>query len=120
MIRKTEKISLERETRVILEKMSSDIKTVAEGHIFLVSKFETLEGKFETMDGRINELSVTMFKTEMNAEAIKSKVGTIDIKLDRVERELETVKQATLESSRDIKELKAGHEQRLQRLEARH
>jgi hypothetical protein len=50
----------------------------------------------------VGELSLVVFKTEMNVEAIKSKVGTMDIKLDRLENELETVKQATLENSRDI------------------
>ena len=109
MIKKSEKISLERETRVILEKMSSDVKTVAEGHTLLVDKFEV-------MDDKVSELASLAFKTEMNVEAIKSKVGTMDIKLDRIERELETVKVAVLDTGSKV----VDHEQRLQKSESGH
>ena len=109
MVKKAEKVSLERETRVLLEKIGSDIKTLAEGHTLLVDKFEGL-------DNRVSEISSLAFKTEMNVEAIKSKVGTMDIKLDRIERELETVKVAVLDIGSKI----IDHEHRLQKTESGH
>jgi hypothetical protein len=109
VIKNTKKVSLERETRVLLEKIGSDVKTLAEGHALLMDKFEVI-------DNRGSELTSLAFKTEMNVEVIKSKVGTMDIKLDRIERELETVKIAVLDTGSKV----SDHDHRLQKLESGH
>jgi len=117
----TPKYDSTREQNVLLEKMYSEIKAIGEGH-------SALSEKIKEMDKTLQEFNTTSFKIEMDVQSIKSKTGTIDIKTDRIERELETVKQAVLENSKDIKELKQGqgeikhftqgHEERLRKLEA--
>lgn len=110
----------ERETRVLLEKMHSEIKNIGEGHSFITEKIQEI-------DKTLQEFNSTSFKIEMDVQAVKSKTGTIDIKTDRIEKELETVKTAVLENSKDIKDLKkgqddikhitAGHTERITKLE---
>lgn len=105
-ISKSKKVDFERETRVLLEKIHSEVKTVAEGHSTLVSKIDDV-------DNRLSKIESNSFKNEMNIEAIKSKTGTIDIKTDRIERELGAVKNAVLDISKTTKD----HEKRITKVE---
>ena len=114
----TPKYDSARQQNVLLDKMYSEIKTIGEGH-------SLLSDKIEEMDKLLMKLDSKSFSIEMTVQAIKSQAGTIDIKVDRVEKELESVKAAAMENSNDIKEIKnkldvvtMDHEQRLQKIEA--
>jgi len=121
-----------RAQNVILEKIYSEIKTINEG-------YSALSEKVNGMDKTLRGLDSNSFKTEMGIQAIKSQTGTIDIKTDRIEKELDTVKMAVMENSREVKAnspkiddlnikvdrvekkvdtVTTGHEQRIQKLEA--
>lgn len=111
--KKNLKFDSQRETRVLLEKIHSEVRTVAEGHGALVSKLDVVDTRLDEVDNRLGKIEANSFKTEMNIESIKSKVGTIDIKADRIERELETVKNAVI----DIGAVTKGHEKRIKKVE---
>jgi len=85
-----------RQQNVLLDKIYSEVKAVGEGHSFL-------SDKIDGMDRTLREIESKSFGIEMDAQGIKSKIGTLDIKIDRVER-------ATIENSRDIKALKEGQQ----------
>ena len=107
------KDEFKRHTGVLTEQMRKEVKTVAEGHSMIISRFDNVENG-------LSEIASKCFKNEMNIESIKSKVGTIDIKVDRldikvdrIEKELGTVKNAVL----DINKTTKNHETRITKLE---
>lgn len=107
-----------RQQNVLLDKIYSEVKTVGEGH-------SLLSDKIEEVDRSLRKLESKSFGMEMDVQAIKSKTGTIDIKIDRIEKDLEPIKTATIENSNDTKEIKDkleavidDHENRLHKLES--
>lgn len=102
----TEKFNSGRETRVLLEEIRNDVKRIAEGHTIL-------NRKFDEQEKIIRQIDANYFKLQMDVESIKSRTGTIEIKLDRIERELGTVKNAVMDISAVIKD----HERRMAKLE---
>ncbi|MFH1996703.1 MAG: hypothetical protein ABIJ27_06865 [Candidatus Omnitrophota bacterium] len=100
------KEEFKRHTGVLMEQMREEVKTAAEGHSAIVLK---LDG----VDNRLSKIESNSFKNEMNIESIKSKAGTIDTKVDRIERDLNTVKNAVL----DMRKTTKDHEKRVEKLE---
>lgn len=104
--KKSPKVDSQRETRVLLENMYSDIKKVAEGHSELVSRLDEIDNKLLKNES-------DHFKLEMKVESIKSQTGTIDSKVDRIERQVNSIKDAVMEVGAVTKD----HETRLKKLE---
>ena len=85
-----------RQQNVLLEKISSDVKTIAEGHNILDRKIDKVNSELNEVKSGLNEL-----KSEVNT--MQMVIKDIDIKTDRIEKKLDTVTQ--------------GHEERLKKLE---
>ena len=100
----------QRETRILLEQIRSEVKTVAEQYGEIVKRLDRIDNKLE-------EHNSILFKLEMGLETVKSRVGTIDTKADRIERELESVKLAIKDVDARIGEKITEHENRLLKLE---
>lgn len=100
----------EKETRVLLEQTNQSTQTVAEQHSDIVDKLEEINEKLQEHDS-------VLFKVEMGVETVKSRVGTIDIKVDRIEKELGTANSAIKDVDIRLGKKVLDHEQRLQRLE---
>ncbi|MFA5144171.1 MAG: hypothetical protein WC522_08445 [Candidatus Omnitrophota bacterium] len=96
---KTKTTDSERETRVLLEDIRKQVRTVAEGHSGLAKKLESNEEKLNEISAVVQKIDTHYFKLQMDTESIKSQVGTLDIKTDRIERELGTVKNAVMDIS---------------------
>ncbi len=105
-ISKAKEANPERETRVLLEQVRHELKTVAEGHSMVISKLDEIDNKF-----RKNESD--HFKFEMTLEGVKSQTGTINSKADRIEKELGTIKNAVM----DVGNVMKDHEDRLKKQE---
>jgi chromosome segregation ATPase len=122
----TPKYDSTRQQNVLLEKIYSEVRTVAEGHSGLNHRMDGFESRMVNMESR-------MVNIEGRMVGMEEKLVEHDRRFDRVES-------AIIENSRDIKklydgqeELKAGvkeigqrlaiittdHEQRIQRLEAK-
>lgn len=101
----SKKTDSERETRVLLEEIRHDLKTVAEGHSILGKKLENHDEKLNEIGEIVRKVDVHYFKLQMDTEAVKSQTGTIDIKVDRVERDLGMVKDIVMNISRETKDI---------------
>lgn len=100
-----------RETRVLLEQLRSEMKTIGE-------KYSGLVNKIDKMDQEIRSHGSVLFKLEFGMQKIESRTGTIDTKVDRIEKELETVKAAIKDVDSRIGEKVEDHEHHVQKLEA--
>ena len=110
---KSKTIDSERETRVLLEDIRKQVQTVAEGHSMLAKKLESHDEKLNEISTVVQKIDTHYFKLQMDTESIKSQTGTIDIKTDRIERELGTVKNAVMDMSKTTK----NHGKRIEKLE---
>lgn len=107
------KENLEQKTRVLLEEIRRELKTVAEGHGILAKKLDDHDEKLSEISDVVRKMDTHYFKLQMDTEAVKSQTGIIDIKADRIERELGTVKNAVMDMSNVTKD----HEKRVTKLE---
>lgn len=110
---KIDKVDLEQKTRVLLEEIRHSLKTVAEGHGLLAKRLDGHDEKLNEISDIVRKIDTHYFKLQMDTESIKSQTGTIDIKTDRIERDLGTVKNAVMDISRDAKDL----EKRIKKVE---
>lgn len=108
--RPTPEFNSQRETRVLLEQIRSEVKIVAEQHGDITKRLDKI-------DNKLQEHGSILFKLEMGLETVKSRVGTIDTKVDRIEKELETIKLAIKDVDLKLSESVADHEKRLHKLE---
>ena len=92
---------LEQKTRVLLEEIRHGLKTVAEGHSMLAKKIDNHDEKLSEISDVVRKMDTHYFKLQMDTEAVKSQTGTIDIKVDRIERDLGTVKNAVMSVSHE-------------------
>lgn len=79
---------------VLIEKVRDDVKLTAEQHGTVINKLDNLEGDLIALDKKMGDKFLShdsaFFKIEMELEMIKSKSGTIDTKVDRIERKLDS------------------------------
>ena len=102
---KTGKGDLEQKTRVLLEEIRHELKTVAEGHSMLAKKLDDHDEKLSEISDVVRKMDTHYFRLQMDTEAVKSQTGTIDIKVDRIERDLGAVKNAVMDISHTTKDL---------------
>ena len=81
----------ERGTRVLLEQIRSDVRTVAEGHGVLSSKLDQVVGCLDKVEGRLDKVEGCLDKVEG--------------RLVRVEGELTAVKVAVIENHHQLERL---------------
>lgn len=93
--------NLEQKTGVLLEEIRHGLKTVAEGHSMLAKKIDNHDEKLSEISDVVRKMDTHYFKLQMDTEAVKSQTGTIDIKVDRIERDLGTVKNAVMSVSHE-------------------
>lgn len=83
LIRRSLKRDSGREVIVLIEQVRDEVKLVAEQHGAIVEKLDKVENKLIAHDS-------SLFKMEMGIEMVKSKTGTIDTKVDRIEKKIDT------------------------------
>jgi chromosome segregation ATPase len=121
----TPKYDSERETRVLLEKIGSDVTAIAEGHSILDRKIDKIDYE---LNRKIDNVGSKLNEVISEVSSMQTAIMELDKKTDRIEKDLGVVKTTVEDVSKDIKGLKAGrddskhvtsdHEQRLTRLEA--
>jgi chromosome segregation ATPase len=107
------KTDLGQKTRVLLEEVRHGLKTVAEGHGLLTNRLDGHDKKLNEISDVVRKIDTHYFKLQMDTESIKSQMGTIDIKTDRIERDVSIVKSAIMDVSHEIKD----HEKRIKKVE---
>jgi len=76
---KTKSADSERETRVLLEEIRHDLKTVAEGHSISAKKLENHDEKLGEISTIVRKIDANYFKLQMDTESIKSQAGTLNM-----------------------------------------
>lgn len=89
--KKSNDISLERETRVLLEEIRSDVKKVAEGHSAIASKLEEHDKRFDQIDGRFNMIEAAVSDNGRSLKQVNEKISTVTQDHERRIKKLEAV-----------------------------
>ena len=71
----------------------------------LVKKIDDHDEKLSEISDVVRKMDTHYFRLQMDTEAVKSQTGTIDIKVDRIERDLGAVKNAVMDISHTTKDL---------------
>ncbi len=75
----TQEFDTGRETRVLLEQIRSEVKTVSEQHGSIMGKLQEHDQRFEKIDGRLD-------KIELKLIAHDGKFANMDARFDRLEK----------------------------------
>ena len=75
----TQEFDTGRETRVLLEQIRSEVKTVSEQHGSIMGKLQEHSQRFEKIDGRLD-------KIELKLIAHDGKFANMDARFDRLEK----------------------------------
>lgn len=108
--KKDESILPERETRVLFEKIESDVAKVAEGHSMLVKKLEEHDKEFATMNQRFDILEAAVSE---NGRVIKQHNG----RFDTIDKRFDTIDKANQQINEKLDIVISNHEDRLKKLE---
>jgi len=100
-IKPTPEYDSERETRVILERVESNISLLAEGHGTLNRKLDGLSNRLDNVESELGTIKIAAIENRNDIRTLKVGQGEIKNKLDTV-----------------INNTLANHEQRLLRLES--
>jgi len=91
----TPKIDPERETRTILEGMSNDIKTIAEGHSTIIKKLEKHDEHFGMLETAITEVDASVKRIDARLEKVEQKLDTSisqnEERFKRIESKIEII-----------------------------
>ena len=72
----------ERETRVLLEDIRQQVKTVAEGHGTIIRKLDEHDKKFEHIDQRLDKIEMVLTDTSDRVKTIEKDQGSRIAKLE--------------------------------------
>ncbi len=92
---KSKKVDRDRETRVLLERMHSDIQRIAENNKQFVELKETINGlvplksEVKTISMAVMELSGDLKKLDKKVDALDGKVNAIDNRLKVVDNKID-------------------------------
>jgi len=79
-------------TGVLIAKLESDIKAIAEGHSVLDTKLDRLETKVDKLETKVDKLDMKVDKLENEMSIVKNYVIGVDTKLNEHEIILKRVK----------------------------
>ena len=71
----------------------------------MAKKLENHDEKLSETGEIVRKMDTHYFKLQMDTEAVKSQTGIIDIKVDRIERDLGMVKNIVMDMSRETKDI---------------
>ncbi len=103
-ILEVKKIDYERETRVLLESMHSDIKRIAEGHSGIMRKleehdrrfdshdrrFDSHDRRFDSMESESNFVKLAVMDTNQRVKSIGEKLDNHETRITKLEEKVHT------------------------------
>ena len=102
----TSKYDSTREQNVLLEKISSDVKTVAEGHSVLNRKIDQVNAKLVEHDKCFDRIEMVVMENSRDIKVLKADVNTLKADVKEVKA-----------GQDDIRHLTKDYEERLKKLE---
>ncbi|OGW76062.1 MAG: hypothetical protein A2Z72_01685 [Omnitrophica bacterium RBG_13_46_9] len=82
------KCDSERETRVLLEKIHSDVKTIAEGHSTIVNKLNEHDNRFNKIESEVETVKMAVMDTNQRVKSIEKKLDDHETHLSKVEEKV--------------------------------
>ncbi len=79
------------ETRVLLEEIRSEVKTVSEQHGSIMEKLQEHDQRFEKIQARLEKIELKQISHDGKFEKIELKQISHDGKFDRIEKVITTV-----------------------------
>jgi|GEM_PF-1127491 len=95
----------ERETRVLLEGVRSELKVVAEGHGSIIGRLDKVEGSLKEVEGSLKEVKGDL-------QEVKGRLNRVETKIDRVDNQVSQLQD-------QVSSVLTDHESRLKVLEAK-
>ena len=90
-ISRTKRIDPERETRVLLEDVRREVKTVAEGHTIILHKLEEHDKKFTRIESELHTISTISMDTSRRVDALDVKVDALDVKFNTLDVKVNSI-----------------------------
>jgi predicted nucleic acid-binding Zn-ribbon protein len=88
---KTQTTDLERETRVLLEKIYSDVKTIAEGQTSNTERLDRIESAVSELGGLksdVEMIKVAVMDTNQRVKVIEKKIDNHEIRITKLEEKV--------------------------------
>ncbi len=94
----------ERETRVLLEQVNHNVKTIAEQHGSILKKLEEHDKQFSKIGSELNFVKVAVIENNKEIKGLRTEIEKVKTGQEVIEQKIDTVT--------------SDHEQRLHKLEA--
>ena len=89
----------ERETRVLLEQVRSDVKVVAEGHGLVVNRLDNVDRRFDNVESELTTVKTAVLENSKGIKILKQGQNEIkqrlDLGLSNHEKRINTLEEKT-------------------------
>ena len=81
----------ERETRVLLEEVRSDVKTIAEQHGSIMTKLKEHDGRFVRIDQKLEQHDLQFLKMDHRFDKLEKRFTGLEQRFDRLDNQFVAV-----------------------------
>ena len=82
----TQEFDTGRETRVLLEQIHSEVKTVSEQHGSIMEKLQEHDQRFEKIAGRLDKIELNLIAHDGRFANMDARFSNMDARFDRIEK----------------------------------
>ena len=100
----------QRETRVLLEEIHSEVKTVSEQHGSIMEKLQEHDQRFEKIDGRLDKIELKLIAHDAKFSNMDEKFSNMDAKFSNMDARFDRIEKV-------ITGVMSDHETRIKKLE---
>ncbi|MBU1852651.1 MAG: hypothetical protein KJ957_01235 [Candidatus Omnitrophica bacterium] len=122
-----------RETRVLFEKIETEIKLIGEQHSSVIRKLEEHDGRFDKieadqyymkvaikeLDGKVDKIDGRVDRVENKLDSVENRLDRVENRLDRVENRLDHVDNSLDKMDHKLDTALVNHGERITKLEHR-
>lgn len=77
-----------RHTTALMEHMTKEVKTVAEGHGIIIKKLEEHDKKFTKIESELDTISMAVMDTSQTAKSIEKKLDNHEARIVKLEEKV--------------------------------
>ena len=78
-------VDFERETRVLLEDVQSNVRLIAEGHSSIVGSLKNIDARLDKVEGRLGAVESMLGSVESELYSVKMAVFDLNTRIAKVE-----------------------------------
>jgi archaellum component FlaC len=114
---KTDKSDFEQKTRVLLEEIHRQVKTVAEGHGDIIRKLDNHDKKFNKIESELGTVKIAIMTIIGDVKTLRSDVDTVKGDVKMLRSGIDTIKGDVKTINDKLDENVTNHEKRIIKLE---